>query len=42
MDTQIINTKLEEIEYTTTGNGKAVLFISGGHTKCNITLWHKC
>ena len=41
MDTKIINTKLGEIEYSITGNGKAVLFIPGGHTNCNVTLWHK-
>lgn len=41
MDIKIIKTKLGEIEYSTTGNGKAVLFIHGGHTNCNETLWHK-
>ncbi len=41
MDNKILNTKLGEIEYTTTGNGKPVLFIHGGHTNCNSTLWHK-
>ena len=41
MDNKIINTKLGEIEYSTTGNGKPVLFIHGGHTNCNSTLWHK-
>ncbi|MEN8155037.1 MAG: alpha/beta hydrolase [Acidobacteriota bacterium] len=41
MDIKIINTKLGEIEYSTTGNGKPVLFLHGGHTNCNSTLWHK-
>ncbi len=41
MDIKIINTKLGEIEYSTTGKGEAVLFITGGHTNCNSTLWHK-
>jgi len=41
MDNKVINTKLGEIEYSTTGNGKPVLFIHGGHTNCNSTLWHK-
>ena len=41
MDNKIINTKLGEIEYSTTGKGKPVLFIHGGHTNCNSTLWHK-
>lgn len=41
MDIKIIKTKLGEIEYSTTGNGKPVLFIHGGHTNCNETLWHK-
>lgn len=41
MDIKIIKTELGEIEYSTTGNGKPVLFIHGGHTNCNSTLWHK-
>jgi len=41
MDIKIINTELGEIEYSTTGNGKPVLFVHGGHTNCNSTLWHK-
>ena len=41
MDIKIIETELGEIEYSTTGNGKPVLFIHGGHTNCNSTLWHK-
>lgn len=41
MDIKIIKTELGKIEYSTTGNGKPVLFIHGGHTNCNETLWHK-
>jgi len=41
MDNKVINTKLGEIEYSTIGNGTPVLFIHGGHTNCNSTLWHK-
>jgi len=41
MDIKIIKTELGEIEYSTTGNGKPVLFIHGGHSNCNETLWHK-
>ena len=41
MNGKLINTKLGEIEYSTTGNGKPVLFIHGGHSNCNETLWHK-
>ena len=41
MNNKIISTKLGEIEYATTGKGKPVLFIHGGHTNCNSTLWHK-
>lgn len=41
MDIKIIKTELGEIEYSTTGNGKPVLFIHGGHTNCNETIWHK-
>lgn len=41
MDIKIIETELGKIEYSTTGNGKPVLFIHGGHTNCNETLWHK-
>lgn len=41
MDIKIIKAELGEIEYSTTGNGKPVLFIHGGHTNCNETLWHK-
>ena len=41
MSGKVINTRLGEIEYSTTGNGKPVLFIHGGHTNCNSTLWHK-
>ncbi len=41
MNSKVINTKLGEIEYSTIGNGKPVLFIHGGHTNCNQTLWHK-
>ncbi|MBT4729420.1 MAG: alpha/beta hydrolase [Bacteroidetes bacterium] len=41
MDIKIIATELGEIEYSSTGKGKPVLFIHGGHTNCNSTLWHK-
>ncbi len=41
MNSKIINTKFGEIEYSIIGNGKPVLFIHGGHTNCNSTLWHK-
>ena len=41
MDIKIIETELGKIEYSTTGNGKPLLFIHGGHTNCNSTLWHK-
>ena len=41
MDNKVIKTKLGEIEYSTTGKGKPLLFIHGGHTNCNSTLWHK-
>ena len=41
MDIKIIKTELGKIEYSTTGNGKPILFIHGGHTNCNSTLWHK-
>jgi len=41
MNSMVINTKLGEIEYSTTGNGTPVLFIYGGHTNCNSTLCHK-
>lgn len=41
MEIEIIKTELGKIEYSTTGNGKPVLFIHGGHTNCNETIWHK-
>lgn len=41
MDIKIIKVELGEIEYSTTGNGKPVLFIHGGHANCNETIWHK-
>ncbi|MBT3382560.1 MAG: alpha/beta hydrolase [Prolixibacteraceae bacterium] len=41
MDIKIIETELGKIEYSTTGNGKPLLFIHGGHTNCNSTLWQK-
>ncbi len=41
MSNKIINTKLGEIEYSTVGNGKPVLFLHGGHANCNVTLWNK-
>ena len=41
MDVKIINTDLGKIEYSTTGKGKPVLFIHGGQTNCNETIWHK-
>lgn len=41
MDNKTISTKLGEIEYSITGNGKPILFIHGGHTNCNSTLWYK-
>lgn len=41
MNSKVINTKFGKIEYSTTGNGTPVLFIHGGHTNCNSTLWHK-
>ncbi|NOR87160.1 MAG: alpha/beta fold hydrolase [Bacteroidales bacterium] len=41
MEIKIAKTELEKIEYSTTGNGKPILFIHGGHTNCNETLWHK-
>lgn len=36
-----IKTDKGQIEYSTIGNGKPILFIHGGHTNCNSTLWHK-
>ena len=41
MIVEIINTKYGEIEYATIGAGKPIVFIPGGHTNCNVTLWHK-
>jgi len=41
MNVKIIKTELGVIEYSTIGRGKPVLFIHGGHTNCNETLWHK-
>ena len=41
MNSKVINTKLGEIEYCSIGKGIPVLFIHGGHTNCNSTLWHK-
>ncbi len=41
MNCKLINTKLGEIEYSLIGEGIPILFIHGGHTNCNSTLWHK-
>ncbi len=41
MNCKVINTRLGQIEYSLIGSGKPVLFIHGGHTNCNSTLWHK-
>ena len=41
MDIKIIKTELGKIEYSTAGNGKPILFIHGGHTNCNVTIWYK-
>lgn len=41
MNSQLINTRLGEIEYCSTGNGIPVVFIHGGHSNCYETLSHK-
>ena len=41
MNIKIIETEQGKVEYSTTGNGKPILFIHGGHTNCNSTLWQK-
>ena len=41
MKNKIIKTELGVIEYSTIGKGKPVLFIHGGHTNCNATIWQK-
>lgn len=41
MKIEIINTKHGKIEYSTTGNGKPVLFLHGGHSNCREKLFHK-
>ena len=41
MKIDTIKTGRGQIEYSIIGNGKPILFIHGGHTNCNSTLWHK-
>lgn len=41
MTTQTIKTKIGTIEYSRTGNGIPLLFIHGGHSSCNETLFLK-
>ncbi|MCB0479676.1 MAG: alpha/beta hydrolase [Crocinitomicaceae bacterium] len=41
MNTQIINTRLGDIEYSSTGQGIPIIFVHGGHSNCNETLCHK-
>ena len=41
MSCEILNTELGLIEYKTTGKGNPILFIHGGHSSCNETLFYK-
>lgn len=41
MNSQLINTRLGDIEYRSIGNGIPVVFIHGGHSNCYETLSHK-
>jgi len=41
MKTRTINTKQGEIEFSTIGSGKPVLFLHGGHSNCRETLFYK-
>lgn len=41
MNSQLINTRLGDIEYRSIGNGVPVVFIHGGHSNCHETLSHK-
>ncbi|OJJ13917.1 hypothetical protein BKI52_44940 [marine bacterium AO1-C] len=38
---KIIQTKLGQIEYSIIGQGKPVVFLHGGHSNCNETLFYK-
>ncbi|AWX45956.1 Homoserine O-acetyltransferase [Flagellimonas maritima] len=37
----IVKTKIGTIEYSDLGKGKPILFLHGGHSNCDETLWHK-
>ena len=41
MSSKIINTKLGEVEYFSIGKGIPIVFVHGGHTNCDSTLWNK-
>lgn len=38
---RIIETEIGTIEYSRSGKGKPILFLHGGHSNCNETLFHK-
>jgi pimeloyl-ACP methyl ester carboxylesterase len=41
MTNRTIETRLGKIEYASVGNGIPIIFIHGGHSNCNETLFHK-
>jgi pimeloyl-ACP methyl ester carboxylesterase len=41
MKSQVIKTKIGDIEYSTVGEGIPILFVHGGHSDCHDTLSHK-
>jgi len=41
MNSEVINTKFGEIEYSSVGQGIPIIFVHGGHSNCNETLCHK-
>jgi pimeloyl-ACP methyl ester carboxylesterase len=41
MTSQVINTRKGAIEYSSKGSGIPILFVHGGHSSCNETLFHK-
>jgi len=41
MKIETINIKNRQVEYSTIGNGKPILFLHGGHSNCRETLFHK-
>lgn len=41
MSTQVIHTAKGTVEYSSIGTGIPILFVHGGHSSCNETLFHK-